>query len=329
MRWIHPGVLLGLVVLAAAAAGCGPIVIAGPTYTGEMREAVVDATDGWWVPWKVAVIEVEGVITGGDGGGFLARRENTVARFREELRRAEEDFLVRAVLVRINSPGGGVTASDVIYHEIREFRKRSEKPVVVCVMDVGASGAYYLALAGDYIVAHPTAVVGGVGVLVQLFNAEELLGKVGLKSETIKSAQKKDMGSPFRTMTEEERALIKGIVDSLHGRFVRLIASRREGLDENAVRKLADGRVYTAEKARELGLVDQVGYLSDAFRKAKELAHIRRARMVMYHRLLGYKGSAYALGWPEQVNLFNVDLGVDRLLGRGRPLFMYLWTPGM
>ena len=320
-----------LCVLAAcgalvASAGCATIVVAGPKYRGEMREAVVDATEGWWIPWKVAVIEVEGLITSSESQGLFGTQENAVARFREQLQMAEDDWLVKAVVVRINSPGGGVTASDVMYHELLAFRQRAETPVVVCVMDVGASGAYYLALAGDHIIAHPTGVTGGIGVMMQLVNAEGLFGKLGLKGETIKSGAKKDIGSPLRPMTDEERALLQAIVDTLHARFVKLIADRRPKLDEAAARQLADGRVYTADEALKLGLIDQVGYLSDAVQKAKELAHIRRARLVAYHRPAGYKGSVYGLSEVRQVNLLNVDLG--KLVEGRRPAFLYLWAPG-
>jgi len=309
-----------------ALAGCGPVIIAGPAYRGAMKEAVVDATDGWWVPWKIAVIDVDGVITDSDQTGLFSRQENAVARFREQLQYVEDDLLVEAVIVRVNSPGGGVTASDVMYHELRAFRERSKKPVVVCVMDIGASGAYYLALAGDHVVAHPTAVVGGIGVLMQLMNVEGLFGKIGLKGETIKSGEKKDIGSPLRPMTDEERVLLQEIVDSLHTRFVTLITERRSGLDEAAVRELADGRVYTAEEALKLRLIDQIGYLADAAEKAKGLADITKARLVMYHRPLGYKATAYSRSAPGQVNLLNIDLG--GLLPGHRPLFLYLWAPG-
>lgn len=317
---------LTLAALVMTSLGCGPIIVTGTSYTGRLQQSVVDTRDGWWVPWKVAVLDVEGVITGDGTLGLFRRRESTVARLREELRRVEEDPLVKAVVLRVNSPGGGVTASDILYHELRSFRERTKKPVVVCVLDVGASGAYYLALAGDCIVACPTSVVGGIGVLLQLFNVEGLLSKIGLKGQTIKSGPKKDLGSPLRPMTPEERALLEGIVKSLHERFVRLVAERR-GLALSRVRELADGRIFTAREARELGLIDQVGYLSEAIAKAKELAGIGRARVVMYHRPLGYKGSIYAGG--QQINLLNLDLGdLGRALTGGRPLFWYLWLPG-
>lgn len=314
-------------VLALVPVGCGPIIIAGPTYKGAMREAVVDRTDGWLALWKVAVLDLDGVISGSESASLLGASENTVARFREQLEEAEGDFLVRAVVVRVNSPGGAITASDAIYHELLQFRERSGKPVVVCLMDIGTSGAYYVALGGDHIVAHPSSVTGGIGVIMQLINIEGLFGILGLKGETIKSGPKKDMGSPLRPLSDEERALLQQIVDSMHAQFVRRIVERRPGLDEAAVRKLADGRVYTAQQALDLRLIDQVGYLSDAVAKAKALARIRRARLVAYHRPLGYKGSAYSLSEAPQVNLFNLDLG--GLLAGRRPVFLYLWAPGL
>jgi len=318
--------LLCVSVLTVVAAGCGPVIIAGPRYRGELKEAVVDQTDGWWAPWKVAVVAVDGVIADQDTSGLLGSSENTVARFREELRLAEDDLLVKAVIVRVNSPGGGVTASDIMYRELTAFRERSEKPVVVCITDIGASGGYYLALGADHIVAHPTAVTGSIGVMMQLMNVEGLFGKIGLKGETIKSGAKKDIGSPLRPMTAEERALFQRMVDALHTRFVNLVAERRSGLDEAAARKLADGRVYLADEALKAGLIDQVGYMADAHAKAKALAGIERARQVAYHRPLGYKATAYSLAAPRTLNLLNVDLG--RLAPGRRPVFLYLWAPG-
>jgi protease-4 len=313
-------------LVALSAAGCGTIVIAGPQYKAALKEAVVDGADGWWVWRKVALLDVDGVISDSESLGLLGGNENTVARFREGLQKAEDDWLVRAVVVRMNSPGGGVTASDTMYHELRAFRERTKKPVVVCITDIGASGGYYVALGGDAIVAHPTAVTGSIGVLVETFNIEGLLGKIGVTTEAIKSADKKDMASPLRPMTDDERKILQGIVNSMYGRFVQVVAERRPGLDEAAVRKLADGRVYTAEQALELKLVDQIGYLPDAIAKAKTLAGIRRAKVVAYRQLLEHKATIYSQAQPRQVNLLNIDLG--KLATRPGPVFLYLWKPG-
>lgn len=317
--------MLAVCGLVVAAAGCGPIVIGG-TYKSEMEETVVDSRDGWWVINKIAIIDLDGQITDSDSSGLLGSQESTVALVGEQLKLAEDDWQVKAVVVRINSPGGGVTASDILYHELRAFRERTGKPVVVCVTDMGASGGYYAALGGDCIIAHPTSIVGSIGVIMQLVNLEGLLGKIGVTSEAIKSGDKKDIGSPLRQLTDEERALLQRTINSLYRRFVTLVAERRERLDEPAVRALADGRVFTADDALANGLIDEIGYMSDAVEKAKALAGIRHARLVAYHRPLGYKATVYALAEPRTINLLNIDVG--KLIPGRRPVFLYLWAPG-
>ena len=200
---------------------------------------------------------------------------------------------MKALIVRINSPGGTITASDVIYREIREFKARRKIPVIAAIVDVGASGGYYVALAADQILAHPTSVTGSIGVVMLTLNAQGLLEKIGVAPLAIKSGAMKDAGSPFRQLTPEERAVFQGVIDEMFTRFVGLIVEARK-IPAERVRGFADGRIYTAEQAREMGLVDRLGYMDDAIEMARKAAGLTEARVVMYHRPREYRTNYYS-----------------------------------
>jgi protease-4 len=248
-----------------------------------------------------------------------------LARVREELARAEKDDAVKALVVRINSPGGTITASDVVYREIREFKQRRKIPVVAAIMDVGASGGYYAALAADQIFAHPTTITGSIGVIMLTVNAQGLLEKVGVTPLAIKSGPLKDAGSPFRGLTDEERAVFQSVIDDMYGRFVRLVAESRK-IPEARVRAFSDGRIYTAEQARALGLVDRIGYLDEAVAAARQAAALTQARVVMYHRPREYRSNLYSSSPPAGADTLIAQIA--SLLGGGPGArFLYLWWP--
>ena len=273
---------------------------------------------------KVLLLDLAGVLAEEPIFTLEARPQvPLLARVREELEKAEEDERVRAVVLRINSPGGTVTASDILYHEISRFKARRKVPVIASILDVGASGGYYVALAADRIVAHPTTATGSIGVLMLTVNSAGLLEKIGVSATYIKSGQYKDMGSPFRNLTPEERALFQELIDRLYGRFVTLVARERR-LDETRVRSLADGRVYTAAEALSLGLVDRIGYLEDAITVAKESAGLTEARVVAYHRPRQYRATIYSAADVASAKGDLTDLA--RMVFAG-PRFLYLWWP--
>src|SRR5258705_11630592 len=180
---------------------------------------------------KILLMDVCGVLSDEWGGWVLATpppRVPIVARVREELQKAEEDDDVKALIVRINSPGGTITASDLIYREIESFKTRRKIPVVAVMMDVAASGGYYAALAADSIVALPTTVTGSIGVIMLAVNAQGLMEKIGVAPLAIKSGAMKDAGSPFRPLTEQERTVFQSVIDQMYARFVRLIGKSRK-----------------------------------------------------------------------------------------------------
>ena len=277
---------------------------------------------------KILLLDLSGVLSEDVPSfsiGSPPPRVPLLARVREELRKAEEDERVRALVVRINSPGGTITASDILYHELVAFKTRKKIPVISAIMDVGASGGYYAALAADTIVANPTTITGSIGVVMVTVNAQGLLEKIGVAPLAIKSGPMKDAGSPFRALTEPERAVFQEIIDDMHGRFVGLIVQSRR-LPEDRVRAFADGRVYTADQALRLGLVDRIAYLEEVITLARERAGLGEARVVMYHRPKEYRANIYSLT-PPPSTAESALAQFAASLGGGGPRFLYLWWP--
>lgn len=265
------------------------------------------ATTAWWSPGdKVGIVPVEGDI-------FDAT--NTI----EQLRSYGENKRVKAIVVRINSPGGAIVPSQEIFAEIRRIRGESGKPIVASIDSVAASGGYYIAVACDRIVANPGSLTGSIGVILQWLNLEDLVKWAKVKPETLTSGSLKDTGSPFRPVTEVERAYLQNIVSQLHRQFVRAVAEGRKGkLTEAEVAKLADGRVFTGEEARRLRLVDDLGNLHDAVMMAGEMAGIDGEPDTIYPR-------------PEDKGLLDVLVGSSRaeqimnhVLSR-KPQILYRW----
>jgi len=215
---------------------------------------------------KVGVLEVKGVI---------GNVQPTI----EELAKFRKDGSVKAVVVRIESPGGGVSPSQELYQEIR--RTVREKPVVVSMGSVAASGGYYIACAAQKIYANPGTITGSIGVILQFTNFEELLKKIGFRMEVVKSGPYKDVGNPGREMTAEEKAYLQDMVDNVHQQFVRDVARGRR-MKVEKVREVADGRIFTGEQAMELGLVDELGNLKDAINAAAKMAAIEGEPKIVY-----------------------------------------------
>ena len=312
--------LARLTLVLMSLAGCSVVSIDLTPRVRPLEESTVDGSGAD----KVLLIDLAGVLAEEPVFTLESRPQvPLLARVREELEKAEGDERVRAVVLRINSPGGTVTASDILYHEVMQFKARRKVPVVASILDVGASGGYYVALAADRIVVHPTTVTGSIGVLMLTVNASGLLEKIGVSAAYVKSGQFKDMGSPFRSIRPEELALFQDLIDRFYGRFVDLVARSRK-LDEARVRALADGRIYTAGEALSLGLIDQVGYLEDAIAGAKSAAGLKEAKVVIYHRPRQYRATIYSSTDPPAPAATLPDLARMVLSG---PRFLYLWWP--
>jgi protease-4 len=272
-------------------------------------------------------MELSGVISSESREGFYTY-PSLLATIKEELTKAAKDDRVKALVVRINSPGGTVTASDIIYHELKTFKNTRNIPIVASIMDVGASGGYYIASAADTVMAHPSSVTGSIGVIMLTMNARGLLEKVGVETNAVTSGPRKDMGSPFRQMLPEERAIFQSVIDSFHQRFLHVVQEGRPNLSAEQIKKLADGRIYSGEQAKESGLVDAIGYLDQAVELAKKKAGLADAKVVTYRRPGEYQNNVYSRlmgNGPSLTNLANFD--VLSLVRGGTPLFMYLWMP--
>src|SRR5574337_959946 len=240
---------------------------------------------------KVALITVEGVI--------LDSKEVI-----EQLEKYRENPSVKAIVLRINSPGGGVAPSQEIYEELLKTRQTDKKPVVASMGSVAASGGYYIASATDLIVANPGTITGSIGVLLQVPNISGLMQKIGVKSVVVKSGQHKDLASPTREMTDAERQILQGMLDDVHNQFIDVVAKGRQ-IDRKKVEAIADGRIFSGREAQSLGLVDQLGNLQDAIERAGTLAGIPGKPTVIQER----KRELFLIDLLRgSLSLFDIDL---------------------
>jgi protease-4 len=311
--------------------GCGtPSFLITPVQNAYTLEEQTVVPGHGFHSGKIALIGVEGMLLNMKTGGMLQPTENDLSRFTQELDLAAKDDDVKAVVLRVNSPGGTVTASDVMYESLKRFKAQTHKPVVASLQDVAASGAYYVSCASDKIVASPTSVVGSIGVIFNTFNISGTLDKIGAKSEAIKSGPLKDMGSPFKDLDPQARAVMQGMVDEYYARFVQIVTSNRPiSKNTDTVKMVTDGRVFSGTKAAELGLVDRTGLLDDAIDEAKSMAKVPGAKVVMYRRPYGYSGSIYAQSAVPQPQANVMQLKIPGLNDRLPSGFYYLWEPGL
>ena len=274
---------------------------------------------------KLALLEIKGVI-GGRRERFSIGPEppTMVARLREALDLAGEDDEVVGVILRVNSPGGSVAASETIYHELMRWKEEYGKPLVAYLHGLATSGGYYAAMAADEIVAHPTTVTGSIGVIMSGINLSGLMERFGIKDQSLKSGPFKDAASPLRPMRKEERRQLQSVIDDLHGRFVEVVSAGRPRLELEKIKGLADGRVFSASQALEAGLVDSLGHLEDAVTVAEKRAGISQSQIVMYHSQFAYIDNIYSgLYRPptQQINIDVLSLPEHTL----SPGFYYLW----
>jgi protease-4 len=276
---------------------------------------------------KVLIIPVRGIISDSTKKGMLYDMPSMVQEIVSQLRIAEKDEEIRAVLLKIDSPGGSTTASDILYHEIMAFKKRTGAKVVAAMMDIAASGGYYVSLPSDLIIAHPTTVTGSIGVIFLRPTVTDLMGKIGLDIEVIKSGQNKDMGSPFRQSTEEEQKIFQDLINELGGRFINLVAKHRK-INQNILSDISTARVYLAREALQLRLVDKIGYLNDAVLQAKKLAGLNEdCKVIVYRRTRYPNDNIYNTSTSKfgSQGLSLIDLGILDSITSLRTGFYYLW----
>ncbi len=316
-----------LLLLAASLAlsGCAPsFSLFGPTAQPYKEQTLQGAGDG-----KILLISVDGLISERTREGLLRTRPSVVEEVAAQLKLARKDTSIKAVLLKVDSPGGTTTGSDILYHELLTYREETKAKVVTIMMGLATSGGYYAALPSDHITAHPTTVTGSVGVIFLQPRVAGLLEKIGVGVDVSKSGLHKDMGSPFREPTPEERQLIDATVKSQAKRFLDLVQKHRK-LEPAALNITATARVFTADEAKALGLIDSIGYMEDAVATAASLSGLPQdARVVTYRRRPGpdatwYQPSAEAEGQRPAL----IHLGLDTLLPTQAGLY-YLWTPGL
>lgn len=321
---IGSAVAAGLVILTLGTIGL--VLVVGPggrdgevSSEAETYEAEYVSGEG---SNRIAVIPVKGLISAADSGIAGAVPTTTPEGMRDALRQAGEDENVVAVILEINSPGGGVTASDRMYGEILEFKESSGKPVLAAMGSTAASGGYYIATAADVILAQETTLTGSLGVILQLPNFTEAADKIGFKQNIIKSGEFKDMGSSFRDITPQEREIFRSIVDENYDAFVEVIVEGR-GIPANEVRRIADGRIYSGKQARELDLVDDLGDLEEATRNARERAGIEEATVVRYVQTPGFADLLRARLAPQEPEAVQIMKAAGISL-EAEPQYLYL-----
>jgi protease-4 len=315
-------VALGLLVLTVALVAIVLTVGArGPSVSPAVYEEEYVSGQG---PDKIAVVPVEGVIASADSAVGGVQPTTTPEGLADALQQARDDERVAAVVLEVNSPGGGVTASDEMHQSILDFKRSSGKPVVVSMGDTAASGGYYIATAADRIVANETTLTGSLGVILTLNNFTEIAEEYGYKQVIIKSGEFKDMGSSFRDLTPEEREILQSIIDESYDEFVSVIVEGR-GLPKERVREIADGRVYSGEQAKELDLIDSFGGLDEAAEVSRNLANVEQATVVRYVEspsLIETLTARLAPQEPEALQIIEAA-GIDLT-----PEPKYLYLPG-
>ena len=280
--------------------------------------------DGPYTKNKILIVDISGLIRSGEGRDLFAR-STTPNSIKAILNKAASDKNIKAVVLRINSPGGEVTATDIIHHDILGFKEEAGIPVYATIMSLGTSGAYYIGMAADKIYSHPTSIVGSLGVMARVPQLTELADKIGYSEIIFKSGKNKDLGDPLKKMDKEQRIIFQNMIDSMYERFLEIVVENRPGYDtKDALRPIADGRIYTPEEALRIQLVDGIAYLDEVIAKAKHAAGLENAKVITYSHRTSYHGSIYSK-LPTQVNLLSINL--RNIFGDSQAGFHYLWMP--
>ncbi|MDZ4401052.1 signal peptide peptidase SppA [Prosthecobacter sp.] len=272
---------------------------------------------------KIVHIDLEGIISSMDIGGLFSNAMPSVDSIKRALEQAVEDKNVKAIVLRVNSPGGEVTASDIIYNAVKKAAK--EKPVVVYMDSMAASGGYYVACGATKIVASETTLTASIGVIIETMNYSELFGKVGLSMTTFTSGAFKDSLSGARPMRDDEKAYVQNLVTQMYDRFLGIVSEAR-GVPKDQLKNVADGRVVTGREALTAKLVDQIGYVEDAYALARELGKAADAGVVKYRQEMSLfdafgMASAKANAQPAKVQL-DLSSGLLPKLLPGVPYYL-------
>ncbi len=324
---VFPAVLVG--ALLALSPGCIVIPIGDLLKPQSLEEHVLVRGRGFLSKEKVAVIEINGMISSDKGFGLISTSHNAVAEMRSRLLKIRSDRQVKAIVLRISSPGGEVTACDLIHRQLLKFKEETGIPIVASIVEQGASGAYYIAMAADRVFTHPTAIVGSIGVILHSFDASDLLASVGVRAVPIKSSDKKDINSLFRPMSADERQVLQDLVDDMYEQFLGVVERGRVNLSADQVRELADGRVFSGIESARLGLADATGYLADAIDSATEMAAISSPTVIHYTRAGSSNTRLEAAFHGQAGDRQDVELSLRARSLKTSPKLYYVWHPGL
>lgn len=276
---------------------------------------------------RVAVVDVDGLILNQNMAGLYSVGENPVSAFREKLEAAACDPRVRAVVLRINSPGGGVAATDLMAEELRRFRAATGKPVVASLLDVATGGAYYLAVGSDRVIALPTTITGAVGAIFNHANLQDAMAQLNVRVEPVKAGKLVDMGSVTEPLPDEAKTILQEMTDSFRDHFAARVRVQRTAMSEADRKRIADGRIVPATQAVVRHMIDALGYPDDAIADAERLAGVAGAEVILFQRPGTPIHSIYAVvpNVPLQSELIPFSYpGLER---SKLPAFLYLWQP--
>lgn len=322
--WIFTSIIIGSTFLILIILILTSLFILGPpTLDGIETNSVSEEVLEGEVSEKIVLIKLNGLITDGTPLDLFSSLDSFIEpeQIRKFLLQAEKDPLVKAVVFRVNSPGGSVVASDEIFNRIKEFNQKTNIPTVAYLGDTAASGGYYISLASNKIVANPSSITGSIGAIAHFPSLEGLYEKIGVESRIIKSGPLKDIGSEAREITEQEREILQDIVNQSYEQFLNVVSESRK-IDKEELRLIADGRIYSGKQALELNLVDQIGTFSKAIEEAKNLSSLEEFTLVEYksgglfESLIGFTNQRFNL-----VNPLNI------LINSGSASVLYLWLP--
>ena len=317
-------ILISIIVIGGCAA---PQVKLFSDASDPLKESTLQGTE----KGKVLVISLQGVISTNPRESTFRTMPSMVQEIVSQLRMAEKDEEIKCLLLKVDSPGGTATASDILYNEILAFKQRTKVKVVVSMMGIAASGGYYVSLPADIIFAHPTTITGSIGVVFMRPNVTGLIDKIGFTMDVNKSGKNKDMGSPFRRPTAEETQILQDLTDALADQFLKLVAKHRD-LEETTLSTISTARVYLPQEAKALGLIDRIGYLDDALTEALKISGLpEKAKVVAYRRTVFPNDNIYnPLTSSSNIQAKPLlDLGIQSAATQLTPGFYYVWTPGL
>jgi len=313
---------LFMIAMVVAYTGCSLPRLSLFPEAGPLKEVTLEGSG----EEKILVLTINGPISDQPKQKLLRTNAGMVQELVTHLQKAEKDAQVKALLLKVNSPGGPVTASDILYHEISGYKARSGAKVIVAMMNVAASGGYYLSLPADWIMAHPTTITGSIGVIFMRPGVSGFMEKYGFAMNINKSGEEKDMGSPFREPTAKDEAIFQDLTNQMAERFYSLVQKHRS-LTPQQMEQIKTARIFLAPEAQKLGLVDEIGYLKDAVAKAKTLAGLKAdAKVVTYRRQESEEDNIYntamsgSQGGPE-ANLPTLP----QFLAIPEAGFYYMW----